>query len=480
MKISLHYKLFGAFLAAILAVVLYMSLVMQWSFDRGFLNYVNMVEHEQLEKLAENLEEYYQTDTGWRKLQDDPRQLLLFLIDSYPEGRQKERLLKKMRGGHSSKFRLPEGSLPAEQRLPFFLRIFLLDEDGRTLLGYDPGQANTDRIDLYYQNRRVGTLGVHFAQNLSGSHQLLFARQHKGALVLVAVAGFLLAAGLSLPISHRLTRPIRQLAAATRDLASGRYETRIQVDSGDELGRLSHDFNDLAEILEKNRRSRSRWFADISHELRTPLAILQGKIEALQDGVYKPDDDVFAALHREVMHLGRLVDDIYQLSLSDQGAMSYNRTNVDPVWALERAVSFLQGEVANKGLVLEKEVRIDSPVAIFADNERLTQLFTNLLSNSIRYTDRGGVIRIEVEADGDEVRYVFNDSSPGVPEEKLEELFNRLYRVEPSRCRELGGAGLGLSICRNIVIAHSGTIDAGPSELGGLSMTITIPVSEQL
>lgn len=480
MKISLHYKLFGAFLAAILAVVVYMALVMQWSFDRGLLNYVSMVEHEQLDRMADGLEEYYAREKGWQGLQTDPVPLFRVMISSYPDGRQKERLLRKMEGFHRDSLTLPSGPLPDGTRLPFFLRVFLLDEQKKTVVGYDPEPDHTERIDIYYQNRVVGTLGIHFARNLSESHQLLFARKHKGALLLVAVAGFLLAAGLSLPFSHRLTRPIRQLAAGTRDLASGRYETRIRVESGDELGQLSHDFNKLAEILEKNRKSRSSWFADISHELRTPLSILQGKIEALQDGVYRPDEEMLGTLHREVMHLGRLVDDLYQLSLSDQGAMSYNRTEVEPYWALEQALDSLKKEREGKNLRLEKLINVEGHIALFADNERLKQLFTNLVSNSIRYTDPGGVIRVAAESDDENVTYSIEDSAPAVPEESMKQLFDRLYRVEESRSRDLGGAGLGLSICRNIVKAHGGSIEAHPSPLGGLRIQVILPVSEQV
>ncbi|WP_163336375.1 ATP-binding protein [Desulfopila sp. IMCC35008] len=480
MKISLHYKLFGAFLAAILAVVVYMALVMQWSFDRGFLNYVSMVEHEQLERMADGLEEYYAREKGWQGLQVDPVRIFRVIIASYPEGRRKERLQKKIQDFNQDSFTLPSGPLPSGERLPFFLRIFLLDEHKEIVVGYDPEPEHTERIDMYYQNRVVGTLGVHFVRNLSESHQLLFARKHKGVLVLVAVAGFLLAAGLSLPFSHRMTRPIRQLAAGTRALASGRYETRIRVESGDELGQLSHDFNKLAEILEKNRKSRSSWFADISHELRTPLSILQGKIEALQDGVFCPDQEMLGTLHREVTHLGRLVDDLYQLSLSDQGAMSYYRVEVEPCWALEQALDSLGNEREAKKLALEISIKVEGHITLFADNERLKQLFTNLLSNSIRYTDQGGVIRVTVESDHEKVTYNIEDSSPSVPAESMKKLFNRLYRVEGSRSRDLGGAGLGLSICRNIVTAHGGKIEAHPSPLGGLQIKVILPVSEQV
>jgi two-component system sensor histidine kinase BaeS len=275
-----------------------------------------------------------------------------------------------------------------------------------------------------------------------------------------------------------MARPIRLLAAATRDLASGKYSTRVKDTSGGELGQLSRDFNGLAEILEKNQRARSQWVADISHELRTPLTILRGKIEALQDGVYQPTEETFKALHREAVHLGLLVDDLYQLSLSDLGAMSYQRAEVQPCWALEQAVILLEPEFGEKQLTLETSVDLGEDASLFADNERLKQLFTNLLTNSLRYTDAGGRVQIRVsQQDEERICFDIEDSAPGVSGEHLSKLFDRLYRVDSSRSRDLGGAGLGLSICYNIVKGHNGTIEASNSSLGGLRIRVCLPLS---
>lgn len=477
MKITLHYKLFAAMLAAILMVVVYMVLVMQWSVDRGFLNYVSTVEQEQLKKIATDLEALYARKKNWQELTADPQELLLIMARSLPESRQKERFLDRL-SQKDHDFSLPSGPLPAEVPSHFFPRVFLLDKDRHHLLGYESAAERTDTIPVMYQNREVGYLGVHQARNLSDTHQLVFVKQQKVAMLLVALAGFLIAAGLSLPIAYRMTRPIRLLAAGTRDLASGKYATRVKVTSGGELGQLSRDFNGLAEILEKNQRARSQWVADISHELRTPLAILRGKIEALQDGVHQPSEETFRALHREAIHLGLLVDDLYQLSLSDLGAMSYQKTEVQPCWALQQAILLLEPEFATKRLTLKTAVEIAEDASLFADNERLKQLFTNLLTNSLRYTDPGGGVHITVSQQEEAlICFAIEDSAPGVSEEHLAKLFDRLYRVDSSRSRDLGGAGLGLSICYNIVKGHSGTIAAEKSSLGGLLIRVCLPLS---
>lgn len=478
MKIKLHYKLFGTIFAAILVVVLYMTMVVQWSFDRGFLRYVNTVEYDQLQKIATDLEALYKKQGNWDRLTAYPVQVATIIAGSYPEGKQKERLLKHLRESRGKDSFMPSGPLPRDVPVHFLPRVFLLDAARHTIFGYDQSDANLKLIEIYHENDVVGYLGVHPAKYLSDGQLLVFVKQQRLTLFLVAAAIILIAAGLSLPITYMMTRPIREMAAATRNLASGQYGTRIKGGSGDELGQLGQDLNDLAAILEKNQIARSQWIADISHELRTPLSILRGKIEALQDGVYQPTAEVYKGLHREVMHLGLLVDDLYQLSLSDMGAMSYHRAEVQPLWALEQAIALMEPELTERQLRLETAVDIEDDAVLFADNERLKQLFTNLLANSIRYTDRGGTIRIGVRQEEQHLVYVLEDTAPGVSDEHMGKLFDRLYRVDSSRSRDLGGAGLGLSICHNIVKGHNGTIEATHSPLGGLQVLVRLPLSE--
>ena len=168
-----------------------------------------------------------------------------------------------------------------------------------------------------------------------------------------------------------------------------------------------HDITEHREMEDLKRidKLKKDFISNMSHELRTPLTILRGKIEALQDGVYQPTEETFKALHREAVHLGLLVDDLYQLSLSDLGAMSYQRAEVQPCWALEQAVILLEPEFGEKQLTLETSVDLGEDASLFADNERLNQLFTNLLTNSLRYTDAGGRVQIRVSQQGEERIY---------------------------------------------------------------------------
>lgn len=474
MRLSLHYKLFGTILVAILLVVLYMTFVFQWSFDRGLLSYVNTVEKAQLNIISQTLTTRYKEHKNWLWLKNSPHTFGIIIAESYPQGSHREHILKRLKEKRFSKKLLPSGPLPQDTiPMHFFRRIYLADGNKEIIFGHEGSLVGSERI--YYQNRVVGYLGAHRARYLSDSHQLVFAKQQKLALLLVAAAGILIAAGITFPLAYRLTQPIRTMAQATRQLALGRYDQRIATKAGGELGRLAEDLNDLATVLDSNRKARSQWIADISHELRTPLAILRGKIEGLLDGVYPPDKTSFTELHKEVMHLGRIVEDLYQLSLSDLGAMTYKKVETEGTWALVQVAELLRPAMEEKGLTLTMDTITEETV--HGDNERLKQLFTNLLNNSLRYTDPGGTVSVVVSRQGEHLRYTFDDSGPGVSDEQLGKIFQRLFRGETSRSRKAGGAGLGLSICANIVNSHNGTITAHHSPLGGLRVEVTLPLT---
>jgi len=182
-------------------------------------------------------------------------------------------------------------------------------------------------------------------------------------------------------------------------------------------------------------------------------------------------------LYGDLMRLNRLTDDLYQLSLSDQGALSYRKAAVDPLTILQADRDALSPEFAAKHMTVNLIGQQEPPLTLHADPDRLSQLFRNLLTNSMKYTDAGGRLDITVSRQEGTLVIEFADSAPGVPESALPHLFDRFYRVESSRSRNHGGAGLGLAICSNIVKAHRGSIRASASPLGGLLVRIELPVN---
>jgi two-component system sensor histidine kinase BaeS len=279
-------------------------------------------------------------------------------------------------------------------------------------------------------------------------------------------------------IARQLLGPIRDLTRGARQIAQGRFSERIPVRRDDELGELATDFNAMARMLAQEEESRRQWIADSSHELRTPIAVLRAEIEALQDAVRTADEPTLARLHRNVMQMGKLVDDLRQTLDRDDGQPDLDLVPLDPLPVLQEAAGEFRERFGAAGISLDTS-RIPGPGAawrIRGDPDRLHQVFANLLENSLRYTDRGGRLELAVTTRGESLCVTFDDSAPAPPETAMQHLFDRFFRAEPSRSRQHGGSGLGLAICRRIVLAHEGTITASRSPLGGLAIRIELPL----
>lgn len=466
MKFSMKYKLFLALLATGIMLSGMMFVFMQLNFERGFLNYINSRKIESRERLAANLQTAYNRHGSWT-----------FLINNEPLWHQLIMLSDSQRGGSTP----PPGGAPRPGRgfaPPNELdpRFALYNADKEPLFA-PPEAVNTlDLTPLQQNGETIGYLALVPVKELSETGDLIFAQQQKESFTLIAFSAALLSLLISFPLTSHLLRPVRALTTGTRNLMAGQYKTRIPIISRDELGQLSADFNSLAITLEKNEQARQQWVADISHELRTPLAVLRGEIEALEDGIRSPEPEIFAVLHSETLHLTRLVEDLYELSMSDIGALNYKKINVDPVGILRSSLELYEHRFADKGLKLLPLTQKDLSPSTLADPDRLQQLFTNLLENSLRYTDAPGQLEVTARIKNNTLIIYFADTSPGVAPENHGKLFERLYRVEGSRSRRNGGAGLGLTICRNIVDAHQGEISAQTSKSGGLEITIKIPL----
>jgi two-component system sensor histidine kinase BaeS len=479
MKIGIKYRLFLAFLLATCTLVACMFLVMKMSFDRGFLNYINNLEQARIERLADRLQTAYADHGNWDFLLNNPAAWFRLLAQTLPEDHRAHRPfreLEKRLNDNPVRDSWPPRRIMRRFPHQFEWRVVLLDAGREMIFGPPSYSARIELRPIEVAGRTVGYLGVMPPRHVADPLQLRFVEQQRKSFALIALVMAAAAALLSIPLAQQMVKRITALAAATHRLAAGRYDTRVSADASDELGQLARDFNSLARTLENNEQLRRQWIADISHELRTPLAVLRGEIEAVQDGVRPQTPQSLAVLHGEVMHLSRLVDDLYQLSLADIGALSYRMEPIDLGEALTRAVDPFRGEFEARNIRLTGDIPAEPPLTILADGPRLHQLFSNLLENSLRYTDPGGELRIRMTAEGNRAAVHFEDSSPGVPEDKLERLFDRLFRVEGSRSRATGGAGLGLAMCRNIVDAHDGTIIARPSPLGGLWVEIILPL----
>lgn len=459
MRLRITAKLFLAVLASCLVVTLAMGIAMRHSIEQGFLEYVKEREARRIMALSGLLQDAYRERGGWEFLRDN-RDAWTALLRASREG--------GLRGGGRDD--------RARHERPRTPPTLLLDAEGREVTGHGRLKPTTAslRHPLQVHGRTVGWLLTTPAPGLPEDTDKQFLAQQLKATWLIAIVSVALAALVAMLLARRFLAPIRRLAGATHRLASGDYATRVPVTGDDELGQLASDFNALAETLGNNEAMRRHFMADISHELRTPLAVLKGELEALEDGVRPFNAESRASLQAEVATLGKLIDDLYQLALGEVGALRYDMTALDLRDVVVAAGNAFRERMEQKGLALALTLP-PQPATLEGDPQRLVQLLNNLLENSLRYTDRGGDVKLALTAEADTLRLDIQDAAPGVPAELLPRLFERLFRLESSRNREHGGAGLGLALSQDIVAAHGGRIEARPSPLGGVWISVTLP-----
>lgn len=485
MKLKIRYKLFSTLLLTSVVVSSVLFLFLQWNFDRGFLNYVNRQETKELAHLTKLLSEQFGENDNWLFMVDNHK--LWIQLHSIIEGKQNPFVFHRQR--RENRADAPPFHDKSQAPLQYFEpppppkgasllgpRLILLNADKQKIIGGPiQDKKNITLYPISYKNSTVGYLGVVPVQELSEAGDLLFVEQQKWSFAVVTAVMVIFSFLVSFLVTSHLIRPINELIEGTRKLIEGWLSTRIPITTRDELGTLSEHFNNLANTLEENEKARQIWVADISHELRTPLAILQGEVEAMQDGIQKTDAQSLAGLHGEILHMGRLVNDLYELSMTDIGALNYKKTNIDLCQLLMEIVDLFEPRFLKKGITLTMVPQEPPAVKLMADPDRMQQLFTNVLENSLRYTFPPGKIEIHVTWTPETISFQFMDSKPGLLPEQLPHVFDRLFRAETSRNRKTGGAGLGMAICKNIIEAHQGQVLAEDSPFGGLQITIILP-----
>ncbi len=464
-------KLFLSFSMSFLVVIALILFVVQWRFQQDLTRYINNIETNQLEIFASELEEYYAEVQTWDFLQSNPRIAELILRESRSFDQNIIIVPRAMRERRRFRFSFdqPKDSMAMG-------RLILLNQEKEVIIGTKELPENLIQIPIKFEEEVVGTLALLPSNKIFESIDLQFADARRQALYLSGFVALLIAAIISLILTQNISGPIRKLARATRSLISGEFKTRVNIKNKDELGKLSRDFNILAKTLDKEAESADKWLADISHELRTPLAILKSELEAIEDGIREFDEETLNSLTHEVKRINTLVNDLYELSLSDLGAMKYQMVETDIKTNIESSIESFRDRYRDAEIDISCE--LDEVGNILGDQHRLTQLFTNLLENTLKYTDGPGRLNINMQAIDNEIIISFADSAPGVDKETLEKIFDRFYRVELSRSREMGGAGLGLSICSEIVDAHSGSITAKQSSIGGLEIIVKLKKAE--
>jgi len=286
-------------------------------------------------------------------------------------------------------------------------------------------------------------------------------------------AGFVLVVGgIATALAYRrISRPLADLLGAADRLSTGDYDVNVTPDGPRELRALTRTFNDMAVRLAAAETQRRRFLADVTHELRTPLAVLQSGIEAQVDGIHPRDDRHLGSLLEETQLLGRLIDDLHTLALADAGRLNLHYEPTSPAALVEDAITSQAALAGRRGITIAADTAGGLP-EIEADPTRLRQVLANLLSNAIRHSPEGSDVRVHVAPTEGAVRFTVSDAGPGLPADRLAQLFDRAVPAADSQ-----GSGLGLSIARDLVHAHGGSISAANRPGRGLAVTFEVPSS---
>ncbi|UKJ83963.1 HAMP domain-containing histidine kinase (plasmid) [Priestia megaterium] len=300
-------------------------------------------------------------------------------------------------------------------------------------------------------------------------------------ILITIIGSIFLALGFTLFVSKKLSSPLIKMEKATRAIAKGNLDTKVNVASQDEVGSLAKAINDLSIELNNYRKNRSEFLANISHELRTPTSYLKGYAQLLRKHQYKNKEELesySSIIESEAERLAKLIQDLFELSKMEEGRLELYLQHVDVEEIIEQSVRKVMLKAKEKNLDLSYHIDDELPL-IFSDGSRIEQVLFNLLENAVNYTEKGSIY-LSAWTEKDHVCILIQDTGIGIPEDELPFIFDRFHRVEKSRSRKMGGTGLGLSIVSEIIKLLKGSIEVQSKGGNGTSFLIHLPLDSTI
>ena len=360
-----------------------------------------------------------------------------------------------------------------------FLAVHLYDSDGQPVFTHppsgpvQPGAAASAPVMV--GGRQIGRVTVSRDDGRLFTEEEIQLRQQLIRMHVIAgatSAAIALAAALYLAVT--LSRPLRRIRAGAEAMGAGDLDTRVPESGDDEIRAVAEALNGLAETLQQEEGLRKESVADLAHELRTPVMGLLARVEAAQDGVLADETANLAAMHDEALRLTGLLDDLSALAEAERPGLLLSAQEVDLAAIAVMQVGVFADSFAEKGIALSSDADM---AIVYGEPKRLEQIVVNLLSNALRYTDAGGRVSITVRTAGDDAVLEVADTGIGISVEDVPHVFTRFWRGEKSRSRATGGAGIGLSIVKELVRAHGGHVSVESVPGGGSVFRVLIPQS---
>ncbi|MEW5817377.1 MAG: ATP-binding protein [Spirochaetota bacterium] len=336
------------------------------------------------------------------------------------------------------------------------------------------GGFSSQSYPILSGNSLVGALAVSsYRPFYFSDNEFLFIETINQTLLWTALGTLLLSLSMGLFISRRLSQPLIEVSTLAKRISEGDYRFNIGITTTTrELNEMIESINQLAHTLQKQDELRKRLSADVAHELRTPLATLQSHMEAMLDGIWEPDVERLSGCHEEILRLTMLVSGLEQLAHIEGDNVIINKAEFDFKEVARKCLLLHEHDFMKKGVALTFG---GESTTVIGDEYKIKQVIINLLSNALKYTPSGGRVHVEIKNNGAYAELTITDTGCGIPPEDLPSIFERFYRVDKSRTRTTGGVGIGLTIAREIVRSHGGTILVESSPNEGSVFTVRLP-----
>lgn len=333
----------------------------------------------------------------------------------------------------------------------------------------------TKSYDLKIDGKKIGTLEVGYIGPFTISERdIEFTKGINKSIIYGALISIIIAIVLGMYFSKIISKPIIKVTDAANDITKGNLDTKLETSNNiTEVKELSNSINHLSKSLKNQQILRKQLTRDMAHELRTPLSVLQSHIEAIIDGIWEPSKERMYIFREEINRLINLVEQLKYLTDIENHKITLDKGNHNLSKTIEDIVKNFKIEFDNKGVSLKGHIEKD--LYINFDKNKISQALINLISNALKFTDEGGKVLVTLKKDTNNAIIEIEDTGIGIKKEDIDHIFERLYRGDKSRNRKTGGAGIGLTIVKEIIEAHKGTISV-ESEMGkGSIFTITIP-----
>jgi len=461
MKFSLRTKLSLSYVLVALLLVVAISFLSNFFLDRQFKNYV-LSQQEQKNKSTVTLikQQYNNNGKGWSGVN----------LESIGESALEDGIIVKVKDNSG---KTVWDATQHNKGLCITMLKHMAENMSSRYNNFKGGYVESDYL-LTINSKKIGSIKLgYYGPFYFTDDDLDFISTLNNILLAVGVGALLFALLLGAYMARRLSMPISRVIKSANQISKGDYGDRIlKISSTTEIGELTTSINNLAETLEGQEILRKQLFADVAHELHTPLATLQSHIEAMIDGIWEPDKKRLTSCHEEVIRINKLVNDIEKLARYESENLILHKTDFDLSELIQNITGTFETDSANKGIKFNFTGRKQK---INADKDKVSQVMVNLLSNALKYTEKGGSVEININETNDKIEFSVKDNGIGISSEDRPHIFERFFRVDKSRNRMTGGSGIGLSIVAAIIDAHKGSIEVNSEPGKGTEFIVILP-----